>query len=121
MTHIPMTREPCPRCLPLAREGRIDPEMLQRLPVGAFAPRARDGSGPCCLDCASADGLAALCSGFEAARVAVGNDRADHYRTPPGMKLGLVLEGRVRLPAETLGEHHAWLDEVLPGWSEYAR
>lgn len=54
-----LSDEPCPRCLELARAGRIRVETVQRLPVGAHAPVARDGSGKCCFDCASADGLLA--------------------------------------------------------------
>ena len=118
MTQIPMTRDACPRCLDLARRGAIAAEMLQRMPAGAFAPRARDGSGPCCFDCASADGLTATCSSFGAARLAVGNDRVEHYRLPPGMEMGLVAAHRVRAPTETMEQHHAWLDDVLPGWFE---
>jgi hypothetical protein len=94
--------------------------MLQRLPLGAFAPQARDGSGKCCRDCASADGLVHPGMDFEAARVAVGNDRVDSYRLPAGMTMGLLRAGRMYPPTETIEAHHAWLDGVLPGWSELA-
>ena len=116
---IPMTDAPCPRCMALVDAGQLDPETMQRMPAGAFAPRARDGSGPCCRDCGAADAI--VLPGqieFPAARVAVGNDRLDSYRWPPGVDLGLVRSARMGQPTETLEEHHAWLDSVLPGWSE---
>ena len=37
---VPMTDQACPRCLRLARAGRVRIETVQRMPQGAFAPRA---------------------------------------------------------------------------------
>jgi hypothetical protein len=114
MPVFPMTDTPCPRCLELARAGRIRVETVQRLPVGALAPIARDGSGKCCLDCASADALMSMEQAltFEMARIAVGNDRQEQYRLP-GAPLGLVQQCIVRpsRPGD-LEEQHAWLDAL---------
>ena len=114
MMKIPLTQEPCPRCLRLAREGRIRVETVQRMPQGAFAPLARDGSGKCCRDCGAADTLVAMQRGtldFLMARIAVGNDRQEQYRMP-GAVMGLVMYGPVA-PSEPgdLDAHHAWLDK----------
>jgi hypothetical protein len=102
---------PCARCIALAREGRIRTETIQRPPRGAFAPLARDGSGPCCLDCASADGLARFQGlSFVAARIAVGNERQEQYRLP-GVPMGLVAAGMVRASARgDFEDQLAWLD-----------
>ena len=93
---IPMTEQACPRCLRLAREGRIRAETVQRMPSGAFAPLGHDGYGKCCRDCGAADGLAAHMKGldFLSARIAVGNDRQEQNRLP-GLNTGLVLAGFV--------------------------
>lgn len=114
---IPMTDEPCPRCLQIWQQGgNLAPEMVMPLPAAGFAPRARDGSGPCCFDCASADGLASSGMGmtFEMARLAVGNDREISYRLP-GIEMGLVRMGRMRPPHDTLEEHLVWVDRVVIG------
>lgn len=132
-----MTDTPCPRCLPLAFAGRIRHETVQRLPEGAWAPRARPiearrctehedceahpalgeacahYQGPCCLDCASADTLLAMQQApcFVSARIAVGNDRQEQYRLP-GIPMGLVAAGLVRPSAKGDFETHlAWLDK----------
>lgn len=109
---IPLTDDPCPRCLRLAREGVLRAEMVQRMPAAAFAPLARDGSGKCCRDCGAADALTGLSSSldFEMARVAVGNDRQEQYRLP-GAPMGLVKVGIMAPSAPgDLERHHAWLD-----------
>lgn len=112
---IPMTDEPCPRCLAVMDEHSLDDEMVMPLPAAGFAPRARDGSGPCCFDCASADGLMTVgCMTFAMARLAVGNDRVDSYRLN-GIAMGLVLAGRMRPPHDTLEEHLVWVDRVVSG------
>ncbi len=113
MNAIPMTDKPCPRCLVLARERKIRPEMLQPLPAGAFAPRGHDGSGPCCFDCQAADTLLRTTPsvpGFVAARIATGSDREDQLRLP-GAPMGLVLAGLLR-PSQPgdLERHHEWLN-----------
>jgi hypothetical protein len=110
-----LTEEPCPRCLDLAKRYRIRPETVQRLPAGAGAPLARDRSGPCCLDCASADTLTTsmnLGLTFEMARIAVGNDRQEQYRMP-GLPMGLVQAGFMRAsrPGD-MENQHAWLDRL---------
>lgn len=112
---LPMTDEPCGRCLVLAHAGKMRPEAIMPLPFGAFAPLAQDGSGKCCVDCASADALTRdTALTFEMARTATANCRQEEYRLP-GMS-GLVRAGRMRPSADTLAEHTAWLDRVLPGW-----
>ncbi len=104
----------CPACLRMAWSGAIWPEMVMPLPA-AVPPRLRADNEPCCRDCAAADGLAAdpsLCMDFYMARVAVGNDRVEHLRMPPGMSehFGLVKMGAVRpCSLEDLEGHHAWL------------
>lgn len=103
---------PCPRCLALAQDDALRVEMVQPLPPGAWAPLARDGSGPCCHDCAAADGLVRLdvCLDFPMARIATGNERQEQYRLP-GAPTGLVAMGRLRPSiAGDLEQHHAWLD-----------
>lgn len=108
-----LTKVPCSRCLKLAKAGKIRIETVQPLPEGAFAPLARDGSGKCCRDCASADGLMARMKvlDFLMARIAVGNDRQEQYRLP-GMNMGLVMAGFVA-PSEPgdLEAQYAWLGE----------
>ena len=108
-----LIEDPCDRCLGLAREGRIRPETVQRLPEKPWTPLAQDRSGPCCFDCASADALMRLNPGaysFEMARIAVGNCRQDNYRLP-GAPMGLVGLGVVR-PSKKgdLEDQHAWLE-----------
>jgi hypothetical protein len=118
-----MTRDPCPRCLPLVESGRIRAEGLQPLPEGARAPLAQDGSGKCCRDCASADTLIAMGvfseDSFEQARVTVLADRQESIRLP-GVPIGLCLRGIVRMSEEGEFESHLeWLDEVLgPDWAD---
>jgi hypothetical protein len=97
MPKIPLTEKPCPRCLEAAAEGIIHGQAVQRLPEGAFAPLADDGSGKCCHDCASADTIVRLkiLPRWGMARTAVGNDRMEQYRLP-GVPMGLVKERLVR-------------------------
>lgn len=87
--------DPCPRCLPLAFSGVIDLEMLQ--PLGEHPALARDGSGPCCRDCAAADATMALTPipEFTMSRIAVGSERVEQHRLP-GAPLGLVQAGIVK-------------------------
>lgn len=123
--------EACPRCLPLTMFGALRVEMVMPLPKGdGVAPHARDGSGPCCFDCAAADGLwRAVLPGkyapiserrgerpdagwFLMARIAVGNDRAEQMRLP-GCPMGLVYFGLVNpsRPGD-LDRHYAWLNSL---------
>lgn len=120
----PLTDKACPRCLAVAEAGKIRPETIQRVPVGAWAPRAVPNeesaySGPQCLDCGSADGLLRMkygLPGWVAARIAVGNERQEQYRLP-GVWMGLVACGVVRPSAPGDFEaHHAWLN--ANGWFE---
>jgi hypothetical protein len=72
---------------------------------------ARDGSGLCCVDCASADTLRALARGmtFSMARVAVGNDRNEQLRLP-GVRIGLAHTGLIKMSAPgDLERHLGWL------------
>lgn len=111
---IPLTDEPCPRCLKLARENALPVEAVQRLPEGAFAPLARDKSGKCCRDCGAADSVLRMVSsvpGFAAARVVVANARREQYRMP-GLPMGLVQVGLVAPSAPgDLEDQLAWLDK----------
>ncbi len=110
--------EPCPRCLGLAREGKLRLECVMPLPPGAMAPLAVDRSGKCCFDCAAADTVMRFnmgVPGFGAARIAVGNDRQEQFRLP-GVPLGLVKAGLVRpSKAGDLERHLAWLGRQ-PWW-----
>lgn len=112
---VPMSDAPCPRCLLYAKGGRIRMETVQRLPEGAWAPRAAVGKfkGKCCFDCQAADNLLKVggAPSFLAARIAVGNDRQEQYRLP-GAPMGLVLQGIVR-PSKPgdLEDQHRWLDD----------
>lgn len=112
MKNDELTDRACPRCLALALARQIRAETVQRLPAGARAPLARDGSGKCCYDCASADTIMFGPAGidFVMARIAVGNDRQEQYRLP-GAPMGLVYAGYVR-PSKPgdLEAQHAWLE-----------
>lgn len=116
----------CPRCLPLSigtedKVGGLWVDMVQPLPKVA-PPLARDGSGPCCYDCASADGLNGLIlpgrhhkidtTDFLMARIAVGNDRLEAMRLP-GVPMGLRYDGLIRdSHPDDLQRHYAWLDSL---------
>lgn len=109
---ITLTETPCPRCLALAQKGHIRPETVQRMPAGVgVAPKAHDGSGACCFDCGTADGLKSRVGGltFEMARIAVGNDRQESYRLP-GVRMGVV-GIRPSQPGD-LDDQHRWLDRM---------
>ena len=117
----------CHRCLTLSLGDHVWPEMVMPLPQ-EHAPLARDGSGPCCFDCASADSLwrAVLSpqyaqitdaswrdeTWFVMARVAVGNDRLESMRLPL-VPRGLIYFG-VMAPSDhgDLEKHSAWLDSL---------
>lgn len=138
--------EPCPRCvawareeLPVERDHGLA-EMVQPLPEGALAPLARDGSGPCCRDCALADGLLSVAIRgtrfprvefllasrwgrhrrndvpggltWEMLRLAVGNDRREQLRLP-GAPMGLVLSGLQPSEPGELDTHRRWTDRHL--------
>ena len=109
-----LSETPCPRCLALAMDRLIRPETVQRLPKGiGVAPVARDGSGKCCFDCASADALTCRMGlTFAMARIAVGNDRQEQYRLP-GAPMGLVGQRIVRPSVKgDLEDQHAWLERM---------
>lgn len=111
-----MSALPCPRCLELSRDGLIRVETVQPLAAGTLA---RDGSGPCCHDCAAADLLVRIghAPNFLAARITTGTERQEQYHAP-GVAVGLVLEGIMRPSGPTdFAEHLAWLDEN--NWFEY--
>ena len=109
----PMTETPCPRCLALAQAGGLRIEAVQRLPQGAHAPLARDGSGKQCLDCAAAELVQRMVlPGMEwpECRIAVANDRQEQYRLP-GAPMGLVSAGYMRPSAPgDLEDQHRWLE-----------
>lgn len=110
---LELSEDPCKRCLTLAKERRIRAETVQRLPAHVAArPLARDDSGECCYDCASADTLMRVAGGmtFEMARIAIGNDRQDQYRLP-GIPMGTVMMGFTKPSRDgDLADQHAWLD-----------
>jgi len=114
---LPLSDTPCPRCLPLAYQGRMNLEGLGRLPdvPDGVGPTARDGSGPCCQDCATADALLRAVPqvpGFAAARCAVANDRGEQYRLP-GVPKGLVQVGIMAPSREgDFEEQLAWLERA---------
>ena len=114
MNRPPLTEEICPRCLVARDERDIHVQAIQRLPEGAFAPLAIDGSGKCCWDCAAADTLVRMkiLPRWGMARVAVGNDRMLSYRLP-GVPQGLIKEGLVRCSQEgDFEDQLEWLDRV---------
>jgi hypothetical protein len=111
--HVSENAPPCPRCLALAVGDAIRIETLQPVPEGAWAPLGPNGIR-CCYDCASADTLMKIGAAptWEAARIAVGNDRQEQYRMP-GVFMGLVGKGLVR-PSDP-GDFERqldWLDRV---------
>lgn len=112
---------PCPRCRELARMGGIRYETVMPLNnESVMNPRAHNGSGPCCVDCASADTVVRITGvlDFLMARVAVGNDRQDQFRLP-GAPIGLVLDGLVKPSRKgDLEKHLKWLDQQVPEWKE---
>ena len=109
---IPLTREPCPVCLGLAKERRIRVETVQRMPEGAFAPLGKYHRMKICCDCNSAEMLLQfkIVGDFLSGRIAVGNDRQEHYRLPQ-FPVGLIRDGYVRDNVGTFEEQIAWLDE----------
>lgn len=116
---IPLTDEPCPRCMDLATKGKLRVETVQRLAEGAFAPQSRDGKGRCCHDCSAAETLVGISSlSFEMARVAVANERQEQYRLP-GVPTGLVEAGLMRASAKgDFDEHlesHKWFGVIDAG------
>ena len=83
--------KPCPKCVKLSDNGDLDHEAI--MPLGKLAPALSiDGSGPCCPDCQAAENIVkfGILPEFLMARVAVGNDRLEHFRLPKGTRLGLV-------------------------------
>jgi hypothetical protein len=127
---INFTGPACPRCLMLSMGEDVWPEMVMPLPPGAEAPLARDGSGPCCHDCAAADSLWDIVlpgkyahlserratrerdTWFAMARIAVGNDRMEQMRLP-GAPMGLVWFG-LTAPSKPgdLHAHAQWLESL---------
>lgn len=104
--------QPCPRCFAFYEQGRIPGEMVMPVLPGAMAPLARDGSGKCCQDCASADGMVPrLVPEFSMARIVVGNERREQLRMP-GLMMGMVKAGWVRPSKPGDFERHIeWLAE----------
>lgn len=107
-----MTELPCQSCVTLAKAGDIRAETIQPLPAGALAPRGMDGQ-PCCYDCQAAEAVRRIryAPSFEAARIAVGNERQEQYRLP-GVPMGLVQQGFVRPSKKGDFEKHLkWLEK----------
>lgn len=108
---------PCPVCLELVLAGELDREALQPLPP-KYPPRARTTGEPCCFDCQAAETLLRLGTGITElipARIAVGNERREHYRLPASMALGLIMDGLVRRggSVDDLNAHLDWLDSLV--------
>lgn len=108
----PLTDTPCPRCEGLVETGAMSKYWIQRLPQGAFAPLAVDGSGKCCTLCGLADTMAKFTAGvdFGMARIAVGQDWAEQLRLP-GVRIGAT---KLVPPAEPgdLDAHAEWLTRM---------
>lgn len=103
--------KPCPKCVKLSDNGDLDHEAI--MPLGKLAPALSiDGSGPCCPDCQAAENIVkfGILPEFLMARVAVGNDRLEHFRLPKGTRLGLVASSHM-LPCsqDDLDRHISWL------------
>ena len=87
------------------------------LPQGAFAPLGHNKQR-CCFDCQSADNIAGrhLAPGFEAARIAVGNDRQEALRLPSKFPIadaiGLIKAGWVKdwPNQDDFDAHQKWLN-----------
>jgi hypothetical protein len=114
-TKVPMTDIPCPRCTALARELKIRAEMVMSLPAGAFAPQDYRGNKQC-FDCNAAQLVQRVVlkipgiTGFEMARIAVGNDRQESLRLP-SVPMGLIMAGLMQ--ASKVGDferHLKWIE-----------
>lgn len=126
---------PCQRCFALWDGGHIDAEMVQPLPSCPSIGLNRERQ---CSDCQAAETLLKLGmvatvdlkafvngdekaaddyeSGFQMARICVGNDRMEQYRLP-GVPMGLVKMGLVRPNAPgDFDAHLKWMDVHIPGW-----
>lgn len=81
------------------------------MPLPPAPPSAKDGSGPCCRDCAAAETVLRVVGGmdWEMARTTVGNERLEQLRLP-GVRLGMGLLA----PSEAgdLDGHYDWLVSV---------
>lgn len=105
---------PCPKCMRLAMEGKIRNETVQPLPStrAIMCPTDKKTDEPICRDCNAAWLVLRLSQAptWEAARIAVANDRQEQLRLP-GVLMGLVKAGIV-LPSKPgdLERHHRWLD-----------
>jgi hypothetical protein len=105
--------EPCPVCLALAQEGKIQARAVMPLPK--FPALLRSNNQPCCRDCQATD--ATMAAGnhpdFAASRVTVANDRLSGLVTPLGMMqfMGLCLGGFMwPCSIDDLAQHTAWLE-----------
>lgn len=106
---------PCPVCLALAREERIQLEAVMPLPT--FPARLKLDNRQCCRDCQATETAMQLWGihpNFGAARLCVANERLESLRMPLGMaeQFGMCKLGVVD-PAsyDDLGHHHAWLEK----------
>ena len=108
----PEVAVPCPRCLRALDDGFIWHEMVQ--PIPPAPPTGKDGSGPCCRDCAAAETIMRVIGGMDwpMARVAIGNDRVDCMRVP-SVAMGLAFGGFMQpnQPGD-FDRHLAWLTAV---------
>lgn len=115
---VGVSEMPCQCCLKLYDEGSIEREWIMPIPQMA-PPRSRLSGIPMCHDCASSE-LVAMIDGkmdFSMARTAVGNERSESLRLPPGGAelMGMCKQWLVQ-PAsiDDLNGHLDWLDRVVP-------
>jgi hypothetical protein len=109
-----MPCEPCPSCLDARREFMRE-EAVQPLRGGARDALSYRSPQKICQDCQAAENMMKIVHlTWEQARVAVANDRQESLRLP-GVALGLIGYGYVRMSQEGESErHHDWLDTVFP-------
>lgn len=113
---VPMTTEACPRCSELARKLKIRAETVMPLPAGAFAGLSKEGIKQC-FDCAAAEKVQRFIlqipgkTGFEMARIVVGNERQEAMRLP-GVNIGAMCRQRMMHDSKPgdFDKHLKWLD-----------
>jgi hypothetical protein len=106
--------KPCPVCLELMYDGKLQPRAVMPLPK--FPPRLRKDGRQCCRDCAATDTTQALVRGqnpdFAAARLTIANDRCEGLVLPLGFQelRGLCAAGYIApCSNEDLPQHLRWL------------
>lgn len=78
--------KPCPVCLELAMQGRIQARSVMPLPSSPAT--LKSDNRKCCRDCVATETTQRLCGNhpdFGAARLTVSNDRVEGMTMPPGL------------------------------------